>query len=42
MADDKNSKKRAIESHEEGNTIRATSKVFGISPSTLNDWLNQY
>jgi len=42
MAYDKNYKKRAIEYHEEGNTIRATTKVFGISPSTLNDWLNQY
>jgi transposase len=42
MAYDKKFKKRAIEYHEEGNSVRQTSKVFGISPNTLNTWLKQY
>jgi len=42
MRYDKIFKKRAIEYHEDGNTIRQTAKVFKISPNTLNTWLKQY
>jgi len=35
-------KKRTIEYHEEGNSIRKTAKTFGISPNTLNTWLKEY
>jgi len=42
MAYDVKFKKRTIEYHEEGNSIRQTSKTFGISPNTLNTWLKQY
>jgi len=35
-------RKRTIEYHEEGNSIRATAKTFGISPNTLNAWLQKY
>ena len=42
MAYDNKFKKRAIEYHEEGNTTRKTSEVFGISPNTLNTWLKDY
>ena len=42
MIYDKKFKTRAIEYHEEGNSIRQTAKVFKISPNTLNTWLKQY
>ena len=42
MGYDKKFKTRAIEYHEEGNSIRKTAKVFKISPNTLNTWLKQY
>lgn len=42
MAYDNKFKKRAIEYHLEGNSTRQTAKTFGISPNTLNTWLNQY
>jgi len=42
MAYDDKFKIRAIEYHEEGNSIRKTAKTFGISPNTLNDWIQQY
>jgi len=42
MAYDKKYKKRAIEYHEEGNTVRKTAQTFKISPNTLNTWLKQY
>jgi len=35
-------RKRAIEYHEEGNSIRATAKTFGVSPNTFNTWLQKY
>ena len=42
MRYDNKYKLRAIEYHEEGNTIRQAAKVFKISPNTLNTWLKQY
>ena len=42
MAYDNKFKLRAIEYHEEGNTVRQTADVFKISPNTLNTWLKQY
>ena len=42
MAYDKKYKKRAIEYHEEGNSVRKTAQTFKISPNTLNTWLKQY
>ncbi|MDR1066963.1 MAG: transposase [Clostridiales bacterium] len=42
MSYDKKYRKRAIEYHEEGHSIRETAKTFGISPNTLNAWLKQY
>lgn len=42
MAYDNKYKKRAIEYHEEGNSIRQTAKVFHISANTLNTWIQQY
>ncbi|MDR1066060.1 MAG: transposase [Clostridiales bacterium] len=39
---DKKYRKRTIESHEEGHSIRETAKTFGISPNTFNAWLKQY
>ena len=42
MAYDKKYKKRAVEYHEEGNPIRQTAKIFGISPNTLSGWIKQY
>jgi transposase len=42
MAYDKKYKKRAVEFHGEGNSIRQTAKTFAISPNTLNDWIQQY
>ena len=35
-------RKRAIEYHEEGHSIRLTAKTFGISTNTLNTWLRKY
>ena len=35
-------RKRAIEYHVGGHSIRETAKTFAISPNTLNTWLNQY
>jgi len=34
-------RKRTIEYHEEGNSIRKTAKIFGITKSTLEKWLKQ-
>lgn len=42
MAYDKKFKIRAIEYHEEGNSIRQTAKTFKISPNSLNGWLKEY
>jgi len=42
MSYDVKFRKRAIEYHEEGNSIRATAKTFGISPNTFNTWLQKY
>ena len=42
MSYDTKFKKRAIEYHKEGNSIRATAKTFGVSPNTLNTWLQKY
>ena len=42
MAYDKKYKQRVLAYHEEGNSIRKTSKLFAISPNTLNTWLKQY
>jgi len=42
MSYDTKSRKRAIEYHEEGDSIRTTAKTFGISPNTLNVWLQNY
>lgn len=42
MSYDPKYKKRAIEYHEEGHSIRATAETFGISPNTLNTWLKKY
>ncbi|MDR1066216.1 MAG: helix-turn-helix domain-containing protein, partial [Clostridiales bacterium] len=42
MSYDKKYRKRTIEYHEEGHSIRETAKTFGISPNTLNAWLKQY
>jgi len=42
MSYDPKFKIRAIEYHEEGNSIRKTAKIFGISPNTLNTWLQKY
>jgi transposase len=42
MAYDKKYKIQAIKYHEEGNSRRKTAKTFGISPNTLNTWINQY
>ncbi|MDR1067600.1 MAG: transposase, partial [Clostridiales bacterium] len=41
MSYDKKYRKRTIEYHEEGHSIRETAKTFGISPNTLNAWLKQ-
>ena len=32
---------RAIQYHKEGNSIRKTAKIFGISTNTLSKWLKQ-
>ena len=42
MAYDIKYKKRAVEYHEKGNSIRKTAEIFGISPNTLNTWLKDY
>lgn len=42
MAYDKKFKKRTVEYHIEGNSIRKTAETFNISPNTLNTWLKQY
>ena len=42
MSYDKKYRKRAIAYHEEGNSVRATASMFGISPNTLNTWIKQY
>ena len=42
MSYDQKFRKRAIEYHEEGHSIRETAKTFDISPNTLNTWLQQY
>ena len=34
-------RKRAIAYHKEGNSIIKTAKIFGISPTTLKNWLKQ-
>jgi transposase-like protein len=39
MSYDKKYRRRTIEYHEEGHSIRKTAKTFGISPNTLNAWL---
>ncbi|MCL2611523.1 MAG: helix-turn-helix domain containing protein [Defluviitaleaceae bacterium] len=38
----KNSKKRTIEYHQDGNSRRKTAETFGISQNTLNAWLKEY
>jgi len=35
-------RKRAIQYHKEGSSIRATAKIFAVSPNTLNAWLQKY
>jgi transposase len=42
MSYDTKYRKRAIEYHKEGNSIRKTSEIFGISTNTLNKWLKQH
>ena len=42
MAYDNKFKKRAVEYHLEGNSVRKTAKTFDVSPNTLNTWLKQY
>ena len=42
MSYDKKFRKRTIEYHLEGHTVRDTAKTFGISTSTLNKWLIKY
>jgi len=42
MSYDKKYRKRTIEYHLEGNSTRATAKIFGISTNTLHKWLKQY
>jgi len=42
MAYDNKFKKRAVEYHKEGNSVRKTAKTFDISPNTLNTWLKEY
>jgi len=34
-------RKRTIEYHNEGNSIRKTAQIFGITKSTLERWLKQ-
>jgi len=41
MSYDVRFRKRTIEYHEEGNSIRKTAKIFGITKSTLEKWLKQ-
>ena len=41
MSYDTKYRKRAIEYHKEGNSIRKTAEIFGISTNTLNKWLKQ-
>ncbi|MDR1067417.1 MAG: helix-turn-helix domain-containing protein, partial [Clostridiales bacterium] len=42
MDHDEKYRKRTIEYYEEGYSIRKITKIFGISPNTLNAWLKQY
>jgi transposase len=42
MAYENKFKKRAVEYHKEGNSVRKTAKTFDISPNTLNTWLKEY
>ena len=42
MSYDTKFRKQAIEYHKEGNSIRVTTKTFGVSPNTLNTWLQNY
>jgi len=41
MSYDVKFRKRTIEYHEAGNSIRKTAKIFGISKNTLEKWLKQ-
>ena len=41
MSYDVKFRKRTIEYHKEGNSIEKTAKTFGISASTLKEWLKQ-
>ena len=41
MSYDVKFRKRTIEYHEEGNSIKKTAKLFGISKNTLEKWLKQ-
>jgi len=42
MAYDKKYKERTLAYREEGNSIRKTAKVFGISTKTFDTWLKEY
>ena len=42
MAYDEKFRKRVVEYKLEGNTVEATSKVFKIGKSTVQDWLRKY
>jgi len=42
MAYDNKFKKRTVEYHLEGNSVRKVAKTFNISPNTLNTWLKEY